>query len=62
MTVSSSIPAGMAIRAEVPADYASILTPEALDFIAGLTRAFEPKREQLLARRKSKYPFLLLNN
>jgi malate synthase len=51
MAESSSIPAGMAIRAEVPADYASILTPEALDFIAGLARAFEPERERLLARR-----------
>jgi len=51
MTVSSSIPASMALRAEVPADYASILTPEALGFIAGLARAFEPEREQLLARR-----------
>ncbi len=51
MAKSSSIPAGMALRAEVPADYASILTPEALDFVAGLARAFEPERERLLARR-----------
>jgi malate synthase len=51
MNVSSSIPTGMALRAEVPADYAGILTPGALDFIAGLARAFEPERERLLARR-----------
>ncbi|MEK7784456.1 MAG: malate synthase A, partial [Chloroflexota bacterium] len=51
MAKSSSLPAGMAFGAEVSADYASILTPEALDFIAGLARAFEPEREQLLARR-----------
>ncbi|MEK7222953.1 MAG: malate synthase A, partial [Pseudomonadota bacterium] len=51
MAKASSIPAGMAFAAEVSADYASILTPEALDFIAGLARAFEPERERLLARR-----------
>ena len=51
MNETSRIPAGMALRAEIPADYASILTPEALDFIAGLARTFEPTREQLLARR-----------
>ncbi len=51
MAKSSSIPAGMTLRAEVPADYASILTPEALDFIAGLARKFEPDGSGLLARR-----------
>ncbi|GAB4514326.1 MAG: malate synthase A [Sulfuricaulis sp.] len=51
MSKSLPVPAGMALRAEVPDDYASILTPEALDFIADLMRAFGPEREQLLARR-----------
>ena len=51
MAKASSLPAGMAFAAEVSADYASILTPEAIDFIAGLARKFEPVRERLLERR-----------
>src|SRR5512134_1693270 len=51
MSLSLPIPAGVALRAEVPAEYAGILTPEALDFVAGLARAFDPERERLLARR-----------
>ena len=31
--------------------YAEILTPEAAAFLAGLFRAFEPRRQQLLAKR-----------
>ena len=45
------IPPGVALRAETPDEYASVLTPEALDFVAGLARAFGAKREQLLVRR-----------
>ncbi|MDH3563488.1 MAG: malate synthase A, partial [Gammaproteobacteria bacterium] len=38
----------------MPDEYAGILTPEALDFIANLARAFEPERRQLLARRMAR--------
>ena len=51
MTKSLSLPAGITIRADVPDDYAAILTPPALEFVAGLERAFRPTRARLLARR-----------
>ena len=51
MSRSSPITAGVALPAEVPAEYAGILTPDALDFVAGLALAFGPERERLLARR-----------
>ncbi|HSW53211.1 MAG TPA: hypothetical protein VLG93_08260, partial [Sulfuricaulis sp.] len=54
MNKSLPVPAGMALRVEVPGEYAGILTPEALDFIAGLARRFGPDREQLLARREER--------
>jgi len=43
--------AAVTIRADVPAEYARILTPEALAFVAGLSRTFHTKRAQLLTRR-----------
>jgi malate synthase len=51
MTASSSLPAGITLRAPVPDEYAAILTSPALDFVAGLARAFQPVRARLLARR-----------
>ena len=45
------IPAGISLRAKVPDEYTGVLTPEALDFVAGLARTFEPERQQLLIRR-----------
>jgi malate synthase len=44
-------PAGMAISAPLTSQQSGILTLEALDFIAGLARSFEPLRSSLLARR-----------
>ncbi|MFL6660476.1 MAG: malate synthase A [Massilia sp.] len=44
-------PAGMDISAEIKAGYEQILTPEALALVAKLTRAFEPRRQELLALR-----------
>ena len=44
-------PAGMDIKADISPNYAEILTPEALDLVAKLTRAFEPRRQELLAAR-----------
>ena len=34
--------------------YGSVLTPECVDFVAHLARAFGPRRDQLLARRKAR--------
>ena len=44
-------PAGMDIQADILPGYEQILTPEALDLVAKLTRAFEPRRQELLAAR-----------
>ena len=44
-------PAGMNIQADILPGYEQILTPEALDLVAKLTRAFEPRRQELLAAR-----------
>src|SRR5947209_6793864 len=47
-----SIPvAGVEVRAPLPPEYAAILSPEALDFVAALHRAFDGRRRELLARR-----------
>ncbi len=42
---------GVEIFAPVPDDYAEILTPDALDFLARLARRFESTRQELLQRR-----------
>src|SRR5690349_22823156 len=42
------------VLGRVTADFAPILTPEALDFVAKLHRAFEPRRQELLARRAAR--------
>ena len=39
------------IQAPIPAEYAEILTPEALAFVATLHRRFNPRRVELLAKR-----------
>ena len=43
--------AGVVLRGIWSPDYASVLTPEALEFVAKLTRTFGERREALLARR-----------
>lgn len=43
--------AGIKINASISAGQAAILTPQALDFVAGLARKFEPVRQSLLHRR-----------
>ncbi len=42
---------GIAITASVTPEYAQILTPEALQFVATLAREFGPRRQELLQRR-----------
>ncbi len=44
-------PEGVTIQGAVTPAFAEILTPEALAFVAALCRAFEPRRQELLARR-----------
>ena len=44
-------PAGMDIKAAILPGYEEILTAEALALVAKLTRAFEPRRQELLALR-----------
>ncbi len=49
--MSLTLPAGMQINAPILPGYESILTPEALEFVAKLHRAFEPRRQELLKAR-----------
>ncbi|MCP3167023.1 malate synthase A [Myxococcus qinghaiensis] len=45
--------AGVAVKGPWHPDYAEVLTPDALDFVARLARAFGERREALLERRKT---------
>ncbi len=45
------LPAGMQISGEIRPGYETILTPQALELVAKLSRAFEPRRQELLAAR-----------
>src|SRR5687767_9894441 len=45
---------GIDIRGAVTPAYSSILTPEAVRFVAGLARKFESQRRELLARREAR--------
>src|ERR1043166_8373936 len=42
------------VSGRVTAEFSQVLTPAALDFIAKLHRAFEPRRQELLARRSAR--------
>lgn len=46
-----TLPTGMQITGEIKAGFEQILTPEALALVAKLSRAFEPRRQELLAAR-----------
>lgn len=48
------LPAGMVITGRVTPEYATILTPEALELIAKLHRAFNGRRRELLERRQAR--------
>ena len=47
-------PAGVEIRGEIQPEYGSILSPKAIDFLAGLARAFTARRDELLAAREKR--------
>lgn len=49
--MSITIPQGMEIRGEIKPGYENILTPDALDLVAKLSRAFSARRQELLAAR-----------
>ena len=46
-----NLPQGMQITGEIKPGFEQILTPEALALVAKLSRAFEPRRQELLAAR-----------
>ncbi|MRV74662.1 malate synthase A [Duganella sp. FT92W] len=45
------LPAGMEITGAIKPGYETVLTPDALALVAKLSRAFEPRRQELLAAR-----------
>ena len=47
----AKLPRGVTFKVRNKAEYARVLTPEALAFVAQLHRAFEGERQRLLARR-----------
>lgn len=49
-----SLPAGVEIRAPLLQGHARALSAEALAFVAGLVRRFEPRRRELLAKREER--------
>lgn len=49
--MSLKLPKGVAIAAPIHPGYEEILTPEALEFLAALHRAFEHRRQELLRQR-----------
>ncbi len=49
--MSGPLPEGVAISGPITREFAQILTPEALTFVAKLHRKFEPRRQELLAKR-----------
>jgi malate synthase len=50
-TVTLDLPSGVAVSAPLKPGYERILTREALQFVAGLARRFEPRRRQLMEAR-----------
>ena len=48
------LPAGIELSAPVSSDVAEILSDDALNFVATLHRAFEPRRRELLAAREAR--------
>ncbi len=49
-----SLPAGMQILGRITPEYATILTPPALELVARLHRRFNPRRLELLAARRAR--------
>jgi len=54
MHMSSPLPKDVSISGRITPEFAQILTPEALAFVAKLHRRFESRRRELLARRAAR--------
>src|SRR5258706_8322153 len=54
MHMSSPLPEGGSIFGRISPEFAQILTPEAIAFVALLHRRFEPRRQELLALRAAR--------
>jgi malate synthase len=54
MTPSLELPSGCTVSGELHPGYETVLTTEALAFIAGLARRFGPRVSELLARREAR--------
>src|SRR3954468_15406294 len=54
MPISVPKPQDITVTGRVTAEFAEILSAEALDFVAKLHREFEPRRQELLARRAAR--------
>ena len=54
MTSPTQYAQGIEVQAEITPEFAEILTPEAMNFVAKLARAFEVRREELLAKREQR--------
>ncbi|MFA7391007.1 MAG: malate synthase A [Pigmentiphaga sp.] len=52
--MSLSLPQGLEIQAPVSAEFATVLTADALELVAKLHRQFEPRRQELLAARTAR--------
>ena len=52
--MSESYPGGVEIHGPITAEFAQILSPEAVAFVARLCRQFEPHRQELLAARAAR--------
>jgi malate synthase len=52
--MTDKYPGGVEIHGRVTPEYAEILTPDAVAFVAKLHRAFEPRRQELLAARAAR--------
>jgi len=52
--MSSPLPQGVTISGRITPEFAQILTPEAVAFVAKLHRQFETRRRELLARRAAR--------
>ena len=52
--MSGPLPQGVSISGRITPEFAQVLTPEALALVAKLHRRFEPRRQELLARRAAR--------
>ena len=54
MSAPAAVGTDTSVLGRVTAEFSQILTPQALDFVAKLHRQFEPRRQELLARRAAR--------